>query len=508
MANTKVTGDLIAGGTITTFNLVDGSVTAAKLNSITTDSISEGANLFYTDARVATYLSGNGYDTATNIISTITDSAPTTLDTLNELAAALGDDPNFATTVTNSIATKLPLAGGTISGNLTVSGSLTGTLATAAQPNVTSVGTLSSLAVSGNLTVDTNTLFVDAASNEVGIGTTSNVFGEKLTVGGFTTNISGSTYAVMGANSTEAIFGSYSNHPVIFRTNNTERVRIDFSGTVLINKTLSEAIASPVPANLQVTTTGVGASIMSVADDVGPSGILALGHGRGNASGLLQNNDAIGQIRFAAGDGTDAQTLGAQISVEVDGTASANDMPSRMVFSTTPDGAASPTEKLRITQAGYLRMASGTLGIQFGGDTAAANALDDYEEGTWTPSLPFGGGTTGQTYTAQTGKYTKIGNKVYANGFITFSNKGTTISGAATITGLPFAVGSGNSNYAPVCLWFNVVSFVDVPIAYANIGTTGILLQEITNAGGVTNLDNTNFANNSQVIFSLSYFVD
>jgi mRNA-degrading endonuclease HigB of HigAB toxin-antitoxin module len=153
MANTKVTGDLIAGGTITTFNLADGSVTAAKLNSITTDNISEGTNLFYTDARVATYLSGNGYDTATNIIATITDSAPTTLDTLNELAAALGDDPNFATTVTNSIATKLPLAGGTIAGNLTVSGSLTGTLATAAQTNITSVGTLSSLAVSGDITI-------------------------------------------------------------------------------------------------------------------------------------------------------------------------------------------------------------------------------------------------------------------------------------------------------------------------------------------------------------------
>jgi hypothetical protein len=73
-----------------------------------TDDLAEGStNLFYTDARVGTYLSAQGYDTATNIIATITDSAPATLDTLNELAAALGDDPNFATTVTNSIATKL-----------------------------------------------------------------------------------------------------------------------------------------------------------------------------------------------------------------------------------------------------------------------------------------------------------------------------------------------------------------------------------------------------------------
>ena len=52
-------------------------------------------------------------------ISNLVDSAPGTLNTLNELAAALGDDANFSTTVTNSIATKLPLAGGTLTGGLT-----------------------------------------------------------------------------------------------------------------------------------------------------------------------------------------------------------------------------------------------------------------------------------------------------------------------------------------------------------------------------------------------------
>ena len=49
-------------------------------------------------------------------ISNLVDSSPATLDTLNELAAALGDDPNFATTTANSIGTKLPLAGGTLTG--------------------------------------------------------------------------------------------------------------------------------------------------------------------------------------------------------------------------------------------------------------------------------------------------------------------------------------------------------------------------------------------------------
>ena len=56
----------------------------------------------------------------TTALANLADSAPSTLNTLNELAAALGDDANFSTTVTNSIAGKLPLAGGTMTGTLVV----------------------------------------------------------------------------------------------------------------------------------------------------------------------------------------------------------------------------------------------------------------------------------------------------------------------------------------------------------------------------------------------------
>lgn len=58
-------------------------------------------------------------------VANVVDSAPAALDTLNELAAALGDDANFSTTVTNSIGTKLPLAGGQMTGNITFSGTQT-----------------------------------------------------------------------------------------------------------------------------------------------------------------------------------------------------------------------------------------------------------------------------------------------------------------------------------------------------------------------------------------------
>ena len=84
-------GDVILGGT-------------GRIQGI--DTVSTG-----TDAANKTYV-----DTQ---VAGIVDSAPATLDTLNELAAALGDDANFSTTVTNSIATKLPLAGGTLTGGLT-----------------------------------------------------------------------------------------------------------------------------------------------------------------------------------------------------------------------------------------------------------------------------------------------------------------------------------------------------------------------------------------------------
>ena len=79
------------------------------------------------DATIATTQSQA--DNSTNIattayvdlaISNLSDSAPAALNTLNEIAAALGDDANYASTTTAAIAAKLPLAGGTMTGNLTV----------------------------------------------------------------------------------------------------------------------------------------------------------------------------------------------------------------------------------------------------------------------------------------------------------------------------------------------------------------------------------------------------
>ena len=75
------------------------------------------------DTKIPTQQSVKSY--VDNQVASVVDSAPATLDTLNELAAALGDDANFSTTVSNSIGTKLPLSGGTMTGNIVMSGSQT-----------------------------------------------------------------------------------------------------------------------------------------------------------------------------------------------------------------------------------------------------------------------------------------------------------------------------------------------------------------------------------------------
>ena len=93
------------------------------------------------------------------------------------------------------------------------------------------------------------------------------------------------------------------------------------------------------------------------------------------------------------------------------------------------------TERMRILSGG---------GLTFNGDTAAANALDDYEEGTFTPSIYYqnSSGITISTNSAG-GKYTKIGRVVWIIGAINWTVSGSPINDNVAILGLPFATNTG-----------------------------------------------------------------
>ena len=154
----------------------------------------------------------------------------------------------------------------------------------------------------------------------------------------------------------------------------------------------------------------------------------------------------------------------------------------------------------------YVRLASATGGIQFNGDTAAANALDDYEEGTWTMGVSFGGASVGVTVDSTTGTYTKIGRQVTVNGLIQLTNKGSS-TGVARVTGLPFTIANSTGNYSAASLRLSNINFTNQFQGFGVINQTTISLEETTTLGVVTDLTNADFANNSAVIVGLTYFV-
>jgi hypothetical protein len=93
----------------------------------------------------------------------------------------------------------------------------------------------------------------------------------------------------------------------------------------------------------------------------------------------------------------------------------------------------SDTDTFAVSYKGSVFLGSGT-GIYFDGSTSGSNKLDDYEEGTWTPSLVNAGTPT---YTTQSGRYTKIGQIVICTFYLNYSSASP--GGSTRIEGLPFA---------------------------------------------------------------------
>jgi hypothetical protein len=152
-------------------------------------------------------------------------------------------------------------------------------------------------------------------------------------------------------------------------------------------------------------------------------------------------------------------------------------------------------------------LTSNSGGIQFNGDTAAANALDDYEEGTWTIGVSFGGASAGITYDASTlATYTKIGRQVTVNGFVALTNKGSS-TGSARITGLPFTIANSSAYYSAAAMRLQSINFVGQFQAYGSINSTTVLLQQTTTLGINTDITDTEFSNSSQIMISFTYFV-
>jgi len=162
--------------------------------------------------------------------------------------------------------------------------------------------------------------------------------------------------------------GNGAGSPYVF-----EAMRIDSSQRVLIGHTSSIPIEGG-NQNLQLigTSSNDGLSIVRFNTDFGPY----FNFGRAGDANIgtyvaVPNGDELGRIQWAVADGTDMASVGASISAFTEQTAASNDVPSRLVFATTADGASSPTERMRIDSAGRV----GIGGIDPSTFSGSANQL-------------------------------------------------------------------------------------------------------------------------------------
>lgn len=264
-----------------------------------------------------------------------------------------------------------------------------------------------SMTVTDDLTVDTNTLKVDSTNNRVGIGTTSpaskvhiQTASSGATVGGggdeliVENSLTAGLSILSGAsNDGNILFGDSGNSAagyvqykhgddaLAFGTVASERMRIDSSGNVGIGES-SPSNPLEVIGNVRIKSAAGDTQGLNISSD-------------GNGDAFIDGGYSVSDLRF----GTNG------------------------------------TERMRIQSGG---------GISFNGDTAAANALNDYEEGAWTPNL---NGFTG-SFTHQRGRYIKIGAMVYASFHLDVSATGG--SGNLILTNLPFTAANSSNDYGGV----------------------------------------------------------
>jgi hypothetical protein len=152
-----------------------------------------------------------------------------------------------------------------------------------------------------------------------------------------------------------------------------------------------------------------------------------------------------------------------------------------------------------ITSDGYVRLTSASGGIQFNGDTAAANALDDYEEGTWTPTSVAGG----LSFNIQGANYTKVGRLVTLQAYITMATGGTADN--IVIGGVPFTnISTGGWSTGAADL--SRCSKIGAVIRVLSGGTTlQLLVSSGSTSGDRVDLKGNDFGTDSYMIFTVTY---
>jgi hypothetical protein len=310
------------------------------------------------------------------------------------------------------------------------------------------------------------------------------VFSAPYNIGGSVTDLA----SIRGGkeNATDEDFGG----KLAFYTranggSDTERMRIDSSGNVLVGTTSSSSSTAGIKLYPQGTAAFVRSGVQPLLlNRLTSDGDIALFQKDGTTVGSINTSGGTLQIQ---GSATDSGIYFGGSSLDpVDSGSRADNI-------------------VNLGTAGYRFKDLYLSGGVYLGGTGAANHLDDYEEGTWTPTITgFAQGTPTQTYSVQSGNYTKVGNLVTAHFVVTLSDKGNiaSASGAYTfITGLPFNHGGSTAGTGVMWGWealANAVSHVAADISSTNT------LAWLTELQG-TSATGTTYMNTSQITDTTSF---
>ena len=438
----------------------------------------------------------------TTAVSNLVDSAPDSLNTLNELAAAMNDNASFFSTV-------LPLSGGTMTGNLGIGASASSVIGVlvsrslanglAAELSNTESSTGSGIVVKGGNNSSTysadfrdynnTTLMRIRGDGNVGIGTSSP--SEKLSISPDTdvsaeigkahigsvghSDYAGfahvdknttSDYALLQGAAGDTFLNASDGQRIKFRINNSEKATIDSSGNVGIG-TSSPSSHLTLHGNMRFNTTNADGNEQRALFNVGGSadpfsitgykadattvgmvlnsGGVSYFNGGNVGIGTSSPADILHLVSDAPMLKTEATNDSSGFRIDVLGQSSGQAF--RVLKDTTTTLFEVNTNGNILVDDGDLVVASGH-GINFSatantsatGGSTSQELLDDYEEGTWTATLSSSGGGFAASVTSFSGgHYTKIGNMVTAHIYTGSFNITNAGSGYAKIGGLPYA---------------------------------------------------------------------